>query len=221
MWGQPRRDPGLQHPPETGDSEASGWEAVDGNTQAEISAGPPAHRMRTVGAAGRPESPGRGCSPQDPSGPWRTGGEVGRPGRRLPTRVGSRGDVFEGRGSWTCHSNLQSRPRMPAVMTGCLSPTHGRCLQPGGSEAWGPLLQLPPHAKGLLSSQCTPSTAPFCSSGSWTQRPLQAPALSLFQAFPGHRHQPGVQPQGRPAATPAVRGETQAQLTSREDNQRL
>ena len=60
MWGQPRRDPGLQRPPETGDSEASGWEAVDGNTQEETSAGPPAHRMWMAGAAGWPESPGRG-----------------------------------------------------------------------------------------------------------------------------------------------------------------
>ena len=60
MWGQPRRDPGLQRPPETGDSEASGWEAMDGNTQEETSAGPPAHRMRMAGATGRPESPGRG-----------------------------------------------------------------------------------------------------------------------------------------------------------------
>ena len=32
MWGLHRRDPGLQHPPETGDSRASGWEAVSGGT---------------------------------------------------------------------------------------------------------------------------------------------------------------------------------------------
>lgn len=45
----------------------------------------------------------------------------------------------------------------PAV-TEVLSPTHG-CLSParGTPEAWGPLLQLPPHAEGLLSSKSIPS----------------------------------------------------------------
>ena len=130
--------------------------------------------------------------------------------------MGSWGDLFEGKGSWIFHRNLQSWTRMPGSDDRVPEP-HARLLSPawGDSEAWGPLLQLPPHAEGLLSSKSTLSTAPFCSSESWTQGPLQALALSLFQAFPGHPHLPGVQPLGRPAPTPEVCGETWALLTSR------
>lgn len=143
---------------------------VGGNTQEEASAGPLALRMLKVGAKGWPESLGRGLAgaalPKAPvvlGGPGR--GEVGRPRKRLPARVRSRGNVFEGRAFWTFHRNLQSWTRMPGSDDRVPEP-HARLLSPawGDSEAWGPLLQLPAHAEGLLSSQSTPSTAPFCSS---------------------------------------------------------
>nr|CAI9693776.1 unnamed protein product [Rangifer tarandus platyrhynchus] len=110
--------------------------------------------MRTAGAAGRPESPGRGQAAEGTLKP-------GDPSSSGPTRQGA------------------------------------------------PVLPVHTFHSSFLLLWVLDSAAPC------------RPQLSLLQAFPGHPHGPGVQPRGRPAPTPAVCGETRAQLTSREDDQRL
>ena len=179
MWRLHRRDTGLQHPPETGDSGASGWEAASGGTPRKKPL--QAHRLFACGRWG-PQG-----GPSHWAGAWRVLLSL-RPQWSLEDQEGVR---WGGQGGGCLHvwglggmclreghsgrSTGISRAGLecPAVMTGCLSPMHGCCLQPGGTLKPGdpscscPLMQRgscppSPHLPQLLSAPLE----------FWTQWPL-------------------------------------------------
>ena len=184
VWRLHRRDTGLQHPPETGDSGASGWEAASGGTPRKKPL--QAHRLFACGRWG-PQG-----GPSHWAGAWRVLLSL-RPQWSLEDQEGVR---WGGQGGGCLHvwglggmclregrsgrSTGISRAGLecPAVMTGCLSPTHGCCLQPGGTLKPGdpscscPLMQrgsCPPsfleHSGSALFSPLPPllSPSPFLS----------------------------------------------------------